>query len=291
MNRLRRVIEDPRRILSWLSYRLKVIKFFWLKHRRPDSPLECRVPLGGLRIHVYPMDVLAKPIFMGSFEPEVGRFLIAFLRPGMVCIDIGANIGVFTLLMAELVGFGGQLHAFEPGPSEFEQLKANVALNSLTNVTLNPVAVCAENGDAKLTVCGEGWGAFNTLGQVSHPGVRADVKRDILKVPTVTLDSYIRDHDINRIDLVKVDVEGAELMVLQGARALLDQAIAPTWAIEVADATTKGLGYPAKAICDYLSSYGYTLYCTDRKTGEWHLWSPNDISENYNVIATKNYLG
>lgn len=128
------------------------------------------------------------------------------------------------------------------------------------------------------------------MGKLSHPGVGAEVDRFTITVPAVNLDSYINDHHLSRIDLVKVDVEGAELMVLQGACELLGRTPAPVWIIEVTDATTKGFGYPAKSICDFLSRYGYNLWGIDRSTRKLHPWVIDDIPVNYNVIATKGLL-
>lgn len=168
VNKLRRILENPERIRPYLKHKWRQARFSWVKRFAPHAPFVCRVPLGRLGIKVYPEDILAESLFMGDFELEVAEFLTRFLEPGMVCVDVGAHIGVFTLLAAERVGPSGQVHAFEPGPSEFEQLKGNVALNNLTNVKLNPVAITAENGYATLTVCGGGgepsirWASYRT---------------------------------------------------------------------------------------------------------------------------------
>ncbi|MBB3561197.1 FkbM family methyltransferase [Rhizobium sp. BK512] len=133
------------------------------------------------------------------------------LRPGMIVVDIGANIGVYTRFFSRLVGSEGTVHCFEPDPINFNRLKRNVG--SLRNVLAIPSAVGERTGSVKLYTSDE----MN----VDHRTFDSGDGRKSIDVPLVALDDYFPSGQ--RIDFIKIDVQGYEMNVLLGAKRILTE--------------------------------------------------------------------
>ncbi len=149
-------------------------------------------------------------------EPEM-RCLESFVRPGDCVVDIGANVGFYTVRLSEAVGPRGMVHAFEPVPETFAILSDIVRRLPLPNVVLHACALADGEGAAEMVVPGEAGGADNLYlahlaGEDPGPGRR-------VRVETTTLDG-LRRGGLPRIAFIKCDVEGAELLVLRGAGAV-----------------------------------------------------------------------
>jgi len=151
---------------------------------------------------------------LGTTEPELQRRLSALLEPGQVLFDVGANIGFFSLLGASLVGADGSVYAFDPVPDHAEAIRHNLALNDIRNVTVIEKAVADRADRARLLVPPESTGARLDR---RAPGPR----ESSLDVEVVTLDELVDSDVIRPPDVVKIDVEGAEVEVVRGmARTL-----------------------------------------------------------------------
>ena len=160
--------------------------------------------------------------------PEGGELVdpvLAGIRPYVhddsVCVDIGANIGLYTLAMAALAR-RGRVWAFEPAPGSYEFLERNIAVNGLDNVEAFNLAVAATSGTVdfhdipfftagSFTVEGDSFLTSEVLGS------------SFFRAPSVTLDEFVADHGLRSVDFVKIDVEGGELSVLEGAVGTLDR--------------------------------------------------------------------
>lgn len=149
-------------------------------------------------------------------EPEL-RELDRLLAPGDVFVDVGANIGLYTLKGARLVGPTGRVLALEPGAEAYDHLVANLALNDFPWATPLKAAASDASGEAVLhhVPLGRDPQAFSLI--ANERALDGEV------VETVTLDGLIARFGLTRVDLVKIDVEGAEPMVLAGARTLLSR--------------------------------------------------------------------
>ncbi len=147
-----------------------------------------------------------------SYEPDVTAFLKGNVAAGQTAIDLGANIGYFTLLFAQLVGDDGQVVAFEPDPDNCLLLEQNVQANGYTNVTVRREAVADYSGRAPLFLSDANPG--------DHSLTDADGRRDSVDVDVVTLDSALA-HLGGRVHWIKMDIQGAELAALRGMRSLL----------------------------------------------------------------------
>jgi len=189
-----------------------------------------------LRVRIYPHDVIGRDIYVhGLFEMAGCRFVPSFLEPGMVFVDVGANLGQYTLWAAKCIGKTGQVHSFEPSGRMFGELEFNVRLNGVSD-----------------------------------------------------LDAYVKAQSIDHIDLVKMDIEGAELLALRGGREVLGRADAPVIVLELFDVNTAGFAYQALETWDYLEGFGYRMFEFDRRGRITGLAErPADFSVERNLVARK----
>ncbi|MBC7802824.1 MAG: FkbM family methyltransferase [Candidatus Parcubacteria bacterium] len=147
------------------------------------------------------------------FEDEI-RFVRRWLRPGMQAVDVGANIGVYTVAMAHAVGAGGRVWAFEPTPYPADFLEHSIGLNGFGNVVLSRSAVSDRQGSLAFSA-----GRHAELNAVATPENAAGA--DLLNVNAVTLDGAAAAQVWKDIDLLKLDVEGHELEAVQGGAGFL----------------------------------------------------------------------
>jgi FkbM family methyltransferase len=180
------------------------------------------------------------------------------IGPGDIIVDVGAHIGLWAMGAARLTGKVGVVHAFEPVPENHERLLRNLRLNHVENVRVAMVALSDRAGPATMyrpSYCNSG-----------HPslGKREGVDRP-LRVDATTLDDYCTENGLERVDFLKIDVEGAELLVFRGARRVLTAVNAPAIVFEVNDDTARQLGSSAKAVKSLLAGHGYRLFRFDRQ--------------------------
>ncbi|MCK5270256.1 MAG: FkbM family methyltransferase [Sedimentisphaerales bacterium] len=266
----------------------RAIIWRYLQTKHPDKPRIVRLGKN-LKVRVYPYDIIGKRIFIdGLFEKEECRFVTGFLEPGMIFFDIGANLGQYTLLAAQRVGPTGRVHSFEPSGRMYSELQYNVGLNNLSdNCFLNEVAVSEKEGSAQLSRYEPGAEVFGSLGN-QHWANRSIVGSE--EVKTITLDTYVLENHIPKIDLIKIDIEGGELPALRGAERILSQTDAPTIVLEMSDDNTVGFGYKALDMWDYLSEFGYRMYRFDRRGRVCgRAGQPVDFGHAQNLVAIKNF--
>jgi FkbM family methyltransferase len=146
-------------------------------------------------------------ILGGTYEPEQTRLFEERLRAGDTVLDVGAHVGYYTLLSSVLVGPGGSVWAFEPNPQNAGFLRRHAQVNGCANVRVTEAAVSDEAGRARFD-----FGTGSGTGRLAGGGA--------LEVATVRLDDFVREHGIAPA-AVKIDVEGGELRVLEGARDTL----------------------------------------------------------------------
>ncbi|WP_166430569.1 FkbM family methyltransferase [Polymorphobacter arshaanensis] len=189
--------------------------------------------------------------FVGNFEIDETAFLRSVLRPDSVCIDIGANVGYFTMLMAQ-IATNGSVHAFEPLPLNAALLTASAELNRFENIQLNQCAVGGEDGTVSFAQAEDS--AYSSIRDTNRKSLAR-----MLTVPIVRLDSYAAQHGLARIDVLKADVEGAEGMILAGATGLLgDPARRPrVMMIELYEPSLAIFDTSIAQVMTSLAGYGY----------------------------------
>lgn len=158
-------------------------------------------------------DVGRLTYYFGSFEKEETSYFRQVLKRSDVCVDVGANVGYYTVLMAGLAQ-EGIVHSFEPQPLNYHLLGVNVSANNLTNVHTNLCALSDHEGEAPFVVAEDP--AFSSLVDTGRKKVLSNIQ-----VRIRTLDQYCAECQVPRVDILKVDVEGGEGKVLHGACRLL----------------------------------------------------------------------
>lgn len=146
-------------------------------------------------------------ILNGTYEREQTALFQQLLRPGATVLDVGANVGYYTLLASVLAGDAGRVHAFEPEPKNAGFLRDHVRINRRRNVTVQQAAVSDRAGTARFD-----FGGGSGTGHLADTGA--------IEVRTLRLDDYCAEHGLAP-SAIKIDVEGAEVSVLEGARETL----------------------------------------------------------------------
>jgi FkbM family methyltransferase len=219
--------------------------------------LVCNDFLGKFRMNVNTVYSIELDIFAGRYEREVVRIINDHVRPGMVAFDIGANVGPISFALAEKVGASGKVYPFEPGPVIYERLMRNIELNPSVRSVISPQNLgCAEKSGRMV---------YHELAHLRGNGALWEpdgtwVPFESHDVKITTIDEFIAGNGINRVDFIKIDVEGMEYEVLLGARETLNK-FRPTLCYE----TLRGLSHIDSAenfrrIESILTGLGYELY-------------------------------
>lgn len=219
-----------------------------------SEPQACELP-GGARINVYLGDHVQRRIyFFGAYEEETVDWFRAAVGPGMTMLDIGAHVGQYSLIAASRVGPAGRVHSFEPNAISNRRLSANVSLNAFKNVTVHQFAVSDEAGEATLYVP-----RHDNLGEASLQPCQTGMREE--KVRCITIDEWAETVDLGspaRIDIIKIDVQGLEAKVLQGARRTLAR-FKPTILCEFEERWLRGVGTSSVALKRMLADMGYSV--------------------------------
>ncbi len=213
----------------------------------------------------------------GEYEPDVLAVAKAVLRPGMTAVDIGANVGFFSLLFATLVGPQGKVISLEPQPRVHDRLVKNLALNPSLAVDVRKVAASDSAGELSFY-----------CGPADHSGVASlrplDAAAERITVPTASGDDLLCD--CRQIDLIKIDVEGAETRVIRGLSATLDRC-QPDLVVEVSNRYLQEMGSSGRELCGMLCSRGYQMFQIDW-SGLTPLAGWNDgLSDQFNALFTQ----
>ena len=193
-------------------------------------------------------DDVQRAIYFELFEREELEYLRVRVRPGDVCLDVGANIGFYTCQLARWVGTAGQVHAFEPEPRNVARLTANLELNDLAEqVTVHAAALSDQKGSAAFNRAAEnhsGWGSLERY---------EDFHSDHIEVDTRTVDDVLDSHGLDEVALLKVDVEGTDFAVYRGAAKALGRS-----AFRFVMAEWNGVWFPeqGRSFRDFTNHFG-----------------------------------
>ncbi len=253
-----------------------------LRGRHRDVPLA-----GGMRVRCYPDSQSATLLLYcnGLYDYDEMRFVQDYLRPGDRFLDIGANVGIYSLLASSIVGSQGQVDAFEPVAATLPRLRENLQLNGVENVRVHELAVGSESGVVRFET---GQDAMNHMvadpprptDELLEPTPtrpqhgKSESKPDC--VPCVALDEYLQGQEFA---LAKIDIEGAEPLAFQGAQRMLRSANPPVWLLEI-NGLTRRFGFTQQQLEDLLADHGFDLarYDSDRRQliyGQ-QLWRDHD---------------
>jgi FkbM family methyltransferase len=182
------------------------------------------------------------------------RLIWRLLQPGMTFLDLGAYHGVYSVVAAKRVALNGRVIAFEPSPREQRRLRLHLRYNRLKSAVAEPFALAAENGKAPMLIVVKGYTSMNSL----RPPATSYPTQQIA-VDTTALDEYLSRKAIEKVDVAKIDVEGAEMEVFRGAERFLGR-MRPILICELNDQVTRPWGYPARQIACHLQTNGYQWF-------------------------------
>jgi FkbM family methyltransferase len=192
----------------------------------------------------------------GVWEPYETSLLLSLLQPGDVFVDVGANIGYFTVLAASVVGQGGAVFAFEPDPDNFSLLQASAELNGLHHrVTAVEAGLAADAGDGRLYLSEDNLGDHQIYATDDGRGSRA--------INLYNGSQYLAGK-LQRLDLLKVDTQGSEYQVMAGLLPLLQRLpYAPRIIIELTPLSLRQAGASGRALIELLATLGQPLWIID----------------------------
>jgi len=208
------------------------------------------------------LDPMEFGMYLGLYERPTIRAMKGFLRPGDTVIDVGANLGYLSAVAASLVGPTGQVYSFEPVPQYFQRLQRLAQLNPAYRIVPVQAAAGEKGGTAVIRTSIINIGANSMV-----PGYAiAEPVADVVEVPVVRLDAYLRQAAPVRVALVKIDAEGYEFPILRGMQGFLDAALTPPVVIaEIHPEAYPLLGYTLFDLAEYMGRYGYRAYRLDAR--------------------------
>lgn len=236
----------PRRMYDWLAHHAYTPppRYKWVKDE------------WGCEMYLSPYYFIDRQIMaLGSYERDLHCYLEKLLKPGMVVLDIGANIGAMTLHMARLVGPTGKVMAFEPAPPILARLRENVTRNNLDNiVSILNIALADIDGSMEL--------AYADIDKENQGmGSLSNKSNEVVTLTTTvqvrTLDSM--DLGLGRCDLIKVDIQGAETGFLKGAANFL-AIYKPKILMEISANELKTINSSPRQLCELIESLGYSIF-------------------------------
>jgi len=223
---------------------------------RPTVPVWVQVePHMNMRLD--PVDDVDRNILIdGEWERETWHGLYEHVPRGGVFVDVGAHIGYYSLKAASMVGPGGRVLAIEPNPDTVRRLRANIRASGASNVTVAPVACSDSEGVLELFAAAHINTGASSLSEAnaSHFGPVTAAYR----VQGRRLDGIVQESGVTRVDVIKIDVEGAEFMVLKGAAETLDR-YHPVVVIEIIEGQLRAMGTSSADVLRFFRAHGYAL--------------------------------
>jgi len=212
-------------------------------------------------------------LFMkGVYEPLITELFKKEIKKGDVVLDIGANIGYYTLIFAKFIGEEGKVFAFEPEPSNFALLKKNIKTNGYQNVTLEEKVISNKNGKIKLYISEESNGLHRIYGL--EDGWKS------IEVESIRLDDYFKGYN-GKIDWIKIDIEGGEWAAFQGMSLLLEKNKNLKIVTEFSPCFLKEFGINPEEYLRLLQKYGFTIYNLNEENKKIEVYNITELLKIY----------
>jgi FkbM family methyltransferase len=194
-----------------------------------------------------------RSMYFGYCGVEIEHNIKKFLGKGGIFIDVGAGVGYFSAIASNITGISGQVHCFEPFPSNVEMIRRMLKTNPDSNIILNDYALGADTGVCNyyINLSNAGWEC-----SMMESFIENVVK--VIKVRTQRLDNYLEKKKIDNISLIKIDVEGYEFFVLKGLSGFFERTTSrPPIICEIGVPVYKKTGLSLSHLHDYMNEYGY----------------------------------
>lgn len=197
------------------------------KERKKSNDLIVNV--NGYKLALIPGDlgISSELMMFKTHEPLTTKLLSKELKKNMTCLDVGGNIGYYTLLESNIVGDNGKVIAIEPSPPNFQHLKKNLEIQDAKNVDAYNFAAGDIDGSVNFLVYKESNGSFTI-----PDGETTDLPGELIKVPAKRLDTFLDELKIDHVDFVRMDVEGYEYHIIQGMKNIIKKS-GPMFQIEI----------------------------------------------------------
>lgn len=233
----------------------------WVLLKRSIFVSRSTITVNGFKLIIGPAPYFAGISFQyGPHEPGTTRLFRELLKPGMTVVDVGAHVGYYTLLAARQVGEVGRVYAFEPHPDNYNMLVRNVENNGYANVFAIRKAIDSELG-CRVLFLGHGTSLTHSL--YADKSLRADS----IRVETTTLDAYFVQEGWPRIDLVKMDIEGAEPAALRGMKELIAHSPRVKLIVEFGPQHLAAAGVEPSTFIQELQDAGFRIRLIDDEQG------------------------
>lgn len=252
--------------LAWLSERI-------YQTMAPEKPT--LIVHRGIRMFVNPREGgLGSSLFSrGAFEESETRLFEKSIKPGMVVVDIGANIGYYSLIASGLVGRKGRVYAFEPEPKNHGILLQNIRENNFVNIVPVKLALSDRKGIARL------YTDKSNEGGNSLSGTNVMDRQGSVDVQTTTMDSYFGGNAGGfKVDFIKIDVEGAEGLVFKGAKKVLKNRRLKIM-MEFCPYFLRNMGTDPLGLLERMHALGFRIKCIDGETGRTMEMAAGKIAE------------
>lgn len=229
----------------------------------------------GVRVSLFPKGQIAEALYLYRYENEELGLFVRCLKPGMNVLDIGANIGIYSLVADKLVGGTGRVWAFEPSTEAYNMLLANLSLNKVASVVAEKIALSDTVGSTAILKRDPGYKdgeRYLSMRKEAAPreNTASGDSGDSETVEVTTLDGYMHAGGDRwpRIDFIKMDVEGLEYSVLRGAKTVLAKNDGIVLFFECTRQGCALAGHTIEDVFEFVRKLGFDLYgwCPKRKT-------------------------
>lgn len=230
--------------------------------------------LNGEKIKFTPEGQIALAIFSSRFESqEVGTFQ-RIIKPGMIIVDAGANIGLYSLISSRLVGEDGKVFSFEPSKETFGRLLINIKLNGISNISAVNCGLGDQSNQKLILRQDKGYGdAERYLFAANEaPPIKLENMNEIYieeEIIIDTLDNYLHKINVNKIDFLKIDTEGFEYYILKGAEQVLLNSPNLVILMECTQLGTARARTSQKEVFDFLNKLNFNIFYWNSALEEW----------------------
>ncbi|MFQ3597207.1 MAG: FkbM family methyltransferase [Chloroherpetonaceae bacterium] len=252
------LVKKPLRALFRAATRLypreygkySLLMKFYFPYLAPLPPSREVVTLSsGIRMDLELNEYVQSQLYLfGNFEPATVKVLKRLLKSGDMVLDIGANVGYIALEMAKCVGASGKVFAFEPDAKNFALLKRNLELNPDCNI--EPIALAVSDTNAPLRLY-KSIIDFNDSAHSTLPSEKHSV--DFIEIPTTTIDDFVQSRGVQKLNAIKIDIEGAEMSAFRGMRQTLSR-FRPIVISELCAEHQARAGYTTQSVKEWIAT-------------------------------------
>jgi FkbM family methyltransferase len=264
---------------------LKKISWFLRQQFQRNKPIKINYWCN-LKFRLYPEGQIAKMAYVYFFERSLIKYVLNYITHKMIVVDVGANIGLWSIAIAKKLGDSGKVYAFEPNKKTASLLKRNLDLNQLQDkVVVNQLALGALAHKAILTTSELGGDADYFIKADNDINVKSSNQEQ--EVLVTTLDEWAKNNNITGgIQFIKIDCEGSELNVLQGSRNVLSRSERLLIMCECNPEALSRQGHQTSELLNFLEELGFTIGMIDAQSKKINYCRPS-VGYNGNFIAIK----